>query len=136
MLTRTSPRLADRMARGDVFELRCPSREILKHITSTWGVLALIALKPGTLRFSALRRKVNGVSERMLAQTLQQLEGDGLVIRRSYPVVPPHVEYTLTPFGQEAASHVEALADWIEDRLPALVEKSGVEPGQEAPGSE
>lgn len=133
MLKRTSSRLADRMARGDVFEPRCPSREILKHITSTWGVLTLIALKPGTLRFSALRRKVNGVSERMLAQTLQQLEGDGLVIRRSYPVVPPHVEYTLTPFGQEAAAHVEALIDWIEDRLPALVEKSNDYYGQEAP---
>lgn len=133
MLKRTSSRLADRMARGDVFEPRCPSREILKHITSTWGVLTLIALKPGTLRFSALRRKVNGVSERMLAQTLQQLEGDGLVIRRSYPVVPPHVEYTLTPFGQEAAAHVEALTDWIEDRLPALVEKSNGYYGQEAP---
>jgi len=83
-----------------------------------------------------LRRKVNGVSERMLAQTLQQLEGDGLVIRRSYPVVPPHVEYTLTPFGQEAASHVEVLTDWIEDRLPALVERRGVQHGQEVPGSE
>src|SRR3546814_743731 len=72
----------------------------------------------------------------MLAQTLQQLEGDGLVIRRSYPVVPPHVEYTLTPFGQEAASHVEVLTDWIEDRLPALVERRGVQHGQEVPGSE
>jgi DNA-binding HxlR family transcriptional regulator len=124
MLSDTSSRLADRMARGDVFEPRCPSREILRHVTSTWGVLTLIALKPGTLRFSALRRKVNGVSERMLAQTLQQLEGDGLVSRRSYPVVPPHVEYTLTAFGREAAAHVEALVDWLEDRLPALIEKN------------
>src|SRR3546814_19574764 len=71
----------------------------------------------------------------MLAQTLQQLEGDGLVIRRSYPVVPPHVEYTLTPFGQEAASHVEVLTDWIEDRLPALVEGRGVPHGQAVLGS-
>lgn len=121
MLKRTASRLADRMERGDVFATSCPSRGILKHVTSTWGVLTLIALKPGTLRFSELRRKVNGVSERMLAQTLQQLEGDGLVVRRSYPVVPPHVDYTLTGLGQEAARHVEALADWIEDRLPALM---------------
>ena len=121
MLKTKSPRLADRMARGDVFEPRCPSRDILKHVTSTWGVLAIIALKSGTLRFSALRRKMGGVSERMLAQTLQQLEGDGLLIRRSYPVVPPHVEYSLTDLGQEAAAHVEALADWIEDRLPTLL---------------
>lgn len=93
----------------------------MKHVTSTWGVLALIALKPGTIRFNALRRKLNGVSERMLAQTLQQLEGDGLVKRQSYPVVPPHVEYTLTDLGREAADRVEALANWIDDHLPVLL---------------
>jgi DNA-binding HxlR family transcriptional regulator len=120
MLERTSVSLADRMERGDVFEPRCPSREVLKHVTSTWGVLALIALRPGMIRFSAIKRKVNGVSDRMLVQTLQQLEGDGLVLRRSFPVVPPHVEYSLTDLGQEAALHVEALADWIEDLLTAL----------------
>src|SRR3546814_11427247 len=107
MLKRTSDRLADRMERGDVFEPRCPSRNILKHVTSSWGVLTLIALRPGTLRFSELRRKVNGVSERMLAQTLQQLEGHGLLVRKSYPVVPPHVEYTLTDLGQEAEGSSE-----------------------------
>ena len=120
MLKRTSSRLSDRMTRGDVFATDCPSREVLKHITSTWGVLVLIALRAGTLRFSELRRKANGVSERMLAQTLQQLEGDGLVTRRAYPVVPPHVEYSLTDLGREAAERVEALSDWIEDRLPLL----------------
>ncbi|ASY44128.1 transcriptional regulator [Sphingobium xenophagum] len=121
LLERTSGRLADRMERGDLFEPRCPSRTVLKHVTSSWGVLTLIALRPGTLRFSALRRKVNGVSERMLAQTLQQLESHGLVLRESFPVVPPHVEYTLTALGEEAAARVEALADWIEDRLPAMI---------------
>ena len=121
MLKETSDRLADRMRRGDVFSTECPSREVLKHMTSTWGVLILIALRPGTLRFSELRRKVNGVSERMLAQTLQQLEGDGLLTRRSFPVVPPHVEYSLTDLGQEAAAQVETLVDWIQDRLPALM---------------
>lgn len=120
MSTRPSQRLADRIARGDVFEPRCPSRTILKHMTSTWGVLSLIALQAGTLRFSELRRKVSGVSERMLAQTLQQLEGDGLVFRKSYPVVPPRVEYSLTALGQEAASKVAELADWVEFRLNDL----------------
>ncbi len=123
MPTRPSSRISGRMERGDVFEPNCPSREVLKHITSTWGILALIALQSGTLRFSELRRKVNGVSERMLAQTLQQLEADGLIDRRSFPVVPPHVEYSLTELGCEAACLVEALADWIEDRLPALQQK-------------
>lgn len=120
MLERTSNRLADRLARGDVFEPDCPARAILRHVTSSWGVLTLITLRSGTHRFSELRRKVNGVSERMLAQTLQQLEGDGLLIRKSFPVVPPHVEYTLTELGQEAARHVETLADFIEANVSAL----------------
>ncbi len=120
--------LSDRMARGDVFASDCPSRTILKHLTSSWAVLVLIALRPGTLRFSALRRKVNGVSERMLAQTLQALEQDRLVDRHSYPVVPPHVDYTLTELGQEAAQHVEGLADWIEGRLLPALESAGPAP--------
>ena len=121
MLTRSSTHLADRMTRGDVFEPRCPSREIMKRVTSSWGVLALIALSPGTLRFSELRRKMNGVSERMLAQTLQWLEADGLVLRQAHDVVPPHVEYSLTPLGREAAERVRGLADWIEASLPQII---------------
>ncbi|MDF0545211.1 helix-turn-helix domain-containing protein [Sphingobium sp. H39-3-25] len=116
--------LTDRMERGDVLEPRCPSRTILKHITSSWGVLVLIGLRSGTLRFSELRRKIGGVSERMLAQTLQQLEADRLLVRRSFPVVPPHVEYTLTDLGQEAAAHIAALTDWIEERLPSFTGNS------------
>lgn len=120
MSDRSPARLADRLRRGDVFAPRCPSREILKHVTSTWGTLALIALMPGTLRFSDLRRRVAGVSERMLSQTLKQLEGDGLVRRQSFATVPPRVEYTLTHQGRQAAALVEALTDWIEDSLPML----------------
>ncbi len=112
--------LARRMDRGDLFEPGCPSREVMRHVTSSWGVMVLIALQGGTLRFSALRRRVAGVSDRMLAQTLQWLEGDGLVVRRAYPVVPPHTDYTLTALGQEAAARVAALADWIEEKLPQL----------------
>lgn len=109
--------LSRKIERGDLFAPNCPSREVMKHVTSSWGVLVLIVLQDGTHRFSELRRKVTGVSERMLAQTLQWLEGDGLVQRVSYPVVPPHVEYTLTPMGEEAAERVAALADWIEENL-------------------
>lgn len=103
-----------------MFEPRCRARIILKHVTNTWAVLALIALRPGKLRFGELRRRINGVSERMLAQTLQNLEADGLLIRHSYDVVPPHVDYTLTALGNEAAERVEALTDWIEARMPEL----------------
>ncbi len=112
--------LADRLRRGDLFEVGCPSRIVMKHVTSSWGVLILIVLQDGTMRFSELRRRVTGVSERMLAQTLRWLEEDNLVVRRSYDVVPPHTDYTLTELGQEAAGKVAALADWIESRLPRM----------------
>lgn len=105
----------------DVFADKCPSREILSHVTSRWGVLLLVALGEGTHRFSDLRRKVKGISEKMLAQTLQVLEGDGFVERIAYPVVPPHVEYRLTPLGEQIGRHVEALADWIEGKLPEIL---------------
>lgn len=113
--------LKERMQRGELFSADCPSRAVLKHITSRWGVLILVALLAGTHRFSDLRRKIGGVSEKMLAQTLQDLEGDGLVIRKSYDVVPPHVDYTLSPLGLEAAQRVEALTDWIEMSLPRIM---------------
>lgn len=113
--------LSAQMLRGDLFAEKCPSRAVLQHVTSRWGVLVLVALLGGTHRFSELRRKVGGVSERMLAQTLQWLEGDGFVLRTAYPVVPPHVEYSLTPLGQEVGRRVQALADWIEENLPQIM---------------
>ena len=108
--------------RGNLFAAACPSREVLKHVTSRWGVLLLVALMAGTHRFSDLRRKIGGVSEKMLAQTLQWLEADGFVLRVQYPVVPPHVEYSLTPLGQEVALRVRDLADWIEVKLPEILD--------------
>ena len=121
-LVGSSPKLAARIERGDLFAKKCPSRHVLNHVTSRWGVLILVALLGGTFRFSELRRKVGGVSERMLTQTLQWLVSDGFVLRRSYPVVPPHVEYTLTPLGVEVARRVEALADWIETNLQRILD--------------
>jgi DNA-binding HxlR family transcriptional regulator len=112
--------LSEKLERGDLMASACPSREVLRHMTSRWGVLVLIALIPGTRRFGDLRRKVSGVSERMLAQTLQWLEADGLVIRHAHQVVPPHVDYTLTPLGLEAAEKVRDLADWIEISFPQI----------------
>lgn len=114
--------LSERLRRGELFNLACPSRDVLKHLTSRWGVLVMLALLHGTLRFAELRRKVGGVSEKMLSQTLQQLEADGFLLRRAYPVVPPHVEYSLTGLGREAATHVRALADWVELSMPRIVE--------------
>ncbi|WP_435928024.1 winged helix-turn-helix transcriptional regulator [Dryocola sp. BD613] len=113
--------LTEQMRSGNLFAEKCPSRDVLKHVTSRWGVLILVALQERTHRFSDLRRKVGGVSEKMLAQTLQWLEADGFVNRTSYPVVPPHVEYSLTPLGHEVAEKVAALADWIEENLPQVM---------------
>ena len=113
--------LSEKFRRGDLMAAECPSREVLKHLTSRWGVLVMIALEDGeTRRFSQLKRAIGGVSERMLAQTLQWLEADGLVLRIAHDVVPPHVDYRLTPLGIEAAEKVRLLADWVETSLPQI----------------
>ena len=100
----------------------CPSRAVLEHVTSRWGVLVLAALLDRTHRFSELRRAVGGVSEKMLAQTLQTLERDGFVHRRAHPVIPPHVDYSLTPLGEEAARQVWSLARWVETRVVQVLD--------------
>lgn len=117
-----SSTLSDRIRRGDVLAAACPSRAVLRHLTSQWGVLILIVLEEGTFRFSTLRRRIDGVSERMLAQTLKALEGDGLVRRTSFDTVPPHVEYSLTDLGRQAARRVRDLVDWVETSLPAILD--------------
>lgn len=121
-----SEHLPDKLARGgNVFSADCPARGVLTNVTSRWGVLVLISLRGGTLRYSQIRRKIGGVSEKMLAQTLQSLERDGFVRRVSMPVVPPHVEYSLTPMGQEVGQQVQGLTDWIETNLSAVLAARG-----------
>lgn len=112
--------LSDQLRRGDLMAVACPSRDVLKHVTSRWGVLVLLALEARTCRFGELRRAIGGVSERMLAQTLQWLEGDGMVERVAFGAVPPRVEYSLTPLGRDAAEKVRVLADWIETSMPRI----------------
>jgi DNA-binding HxlR family transcriptional regulator len=106
---------------ANVLVSECPSRTVLQHLTSRWGTLVMIVLATGTHRFSALRRQIGGASERMLAQTLQQLEADGFVLRVALDVVPPHVEYSLTPLGRQASAHIIALSGWIEANLPEIL---------------
>lgn len=112
--------LSETVRRGELLSAACPSRDVLKHVTSRWGVLLLMVLMDGTHRFSELHRKVGGVSEKMLAQTLRWLEDDGFVDRIARPTVPPHVEYSLTPLGRQVGAHVETLADWIETNMPVI----------------
>jgi DNA-binding HxlR family transcriptional regulator len=104
----------------DVNRAGCPSRVVLEHVTSRWGVLVLAALLERSYRFSALRRRIGGVSEKMLAQTLQTLERDGFVHRAAQPVIPPRVDYSLTPLGRRAAEQVWALSRWVENNLDAV----------------
>jgi len=110
--------------RGNVFNEQCPTREILGHVTGRWGGLilgALLRAQPRPLRFSDLRRAIGGVTEKMLAETLRNLERDGLVTRTVHPVIPPHVEYGLTRTGAECAAHVAALQKWLENHVGRLV---------------
>ncbi|MFI6852320.1 winged helix-turn-helix transcriptional regulator [Streptomyces sp. NPDC050416] len=109
------------VSNGDA-EALCPYRLVLEHVTSRWGVLVLIELLDRPHRFSELRRAINdyggrGVSEKMLTQTLQTLERDGLVHRDAKPVIPPRVDYSLTDLGREAAEQVRALTQWTHRRM-------------------
>lgn len=114
-------KLREKFIRGELLNVNCPSRDVLKRVTSRWSVLILLALQDQTLRFSALRRAVGGVSERMLAQNLRYLEEDGFVQRIAFDVVPPHVEYCLTPLGREVGEQVVGLADWLEANLGRIL---------------
>ena len=107
---------------GQVLSSECPSREILEHLTSQWAVLVLRSLSDGVLRFSELRKRIEGVSEKMLAQTLKTLEQDGFILRTVYPEVPPKVEYQLTFLGAQAAEKLNYLIGWIERSLPEILQ--------------
>ncbi|WP_055590141.1 winged helix-turn-helix transcriptional regulator [Peterkaempfera griseoplana] len=105
----------------DVFGRACPSRPALEHVTGRWGSLALGALAQGPLRFNELRRRVEGVSEKMLSQTLHALERDGLVHREAQPTNPPRVDYSLTPLGRDTAEQLLTLISLIEERMPEVL---------------
>lgn len=107
---------------ASVFARDCASRQTLQNATSRWGVLALAALTEGDYRFNALRRRVDGVSERMLSQTLQTLERDGLVVRTVLETIPPKVEYSLTPLGRDVGTRLSDLIELIEGNMPAVLE--------------
>lgn len=110
-----------RMLEFDVFAKECPSRTVLDHITGRWGVLVLAGLRKGPARFNALRRRIEGVSERMLAQTLQTLERDGFVRREVLAVMPPSVNYSLTDLGESTADQLLNLIGHIEANMPSVI---------------
>ncbi|MFD7440617.1 winged helix-turn-helix transcriptional regulator [Streptomyces sp. NPDC059909] len=105
----------------DVFDRQCPSRGTLEHVTGRWGSLTLGALYESGCRFNQLRRRVDGVSEKMLSQTLQALERDGLVHREAQPTNPPRVDYELTPLGRDVAERLLGLIRLVQSRMPEVL---------------
>ncbi|WP_344340823.1 helix-turn-helix domain-containing protein [Agrococcus versicolor] len=110
-----------RADRPGAFTHACPTRTVLDHVMSRWGVLVLCTLGEGTHRWSELRREVDGISEKMLAQTLRILVADGLVERESLPTVPPHVDYRLTDRGRELVERMLPLLAWIGDNADDML---------------
>ncbi|MFJ7586880.1 winged helix-turn-helix transcriptional regulator [Streptomyces sp. NPDC097617] len=102
----------------EVLHTDCPARDVVDHVTSRWGIWVLISLRSNDLRFYELRDGIQGVSEKMLAQTLRALVQDGLVRREVEPTTPPQVTYGLTDFGQDISEPLTDLFDRITQRLP------------------
>ncbi|MEU9384268.1 helix-turn-helix domain-containing protein [Streptomyces sp. NPDC048279] len=109
----------------DAFARACPSRSTLEHVMGRWGGLTLSALHEGSFRFNELRRRVDGVSEKMLSQTLQALERDGLVHREAQPTNPPRVDYELTPLGREVADRLLSVVHFVESRMDEVLAARG-----------
>jgi DNA-binding HxlR family transcriptional regulator len=105
-----------------VFARDCASRGVMSDVTGKWGGLALAALHDGAFRFNALRRRVDGVSEKMLSQTLHALERDGLLVRDVISAIPPRVEYSLTDPGRRVATKLGELIDLLEAEMPEITE--------------
>jgi DNA-binding HxlR family transcriptional regulator len=102
----------------NVFDPNCGSREVLALIADKWSALILYALRGRTLRHAQLQREVGGITQKMLTQTLRTLEAEGIVRRVVLPVVPPHVEYSLTPLGETLSPLLGELCRWAERHLP------------------
>ncbi len=105
---------------ADVMSADCPSRQVLDRVAGKWTALVIRALADGTRRFGALERLIDGISQKMLTQTLRDLERDGLVQRIVRPVVPPHVDYRLTPLGRSLRVPLEALCAWAEGHIAEI----------------
>lgn len=108
--------------RGDVFAADCPTRKLLDRIADKWSVLILLLLGHEDLRFNALKRRIEGVSQKMLSQTLRSLERDGLVSRTVVATVPVTVTYAITPLGQGLIGSLQSMIDWAETHMPDVVE--------------
>jgi DNA-binding HxlR family transcriptional regulator len=105
----------------DVYAQNCPTRMVLDRLADKWSLLILGRLSTEVVRFNQLRREVQGISQKVLSQTLKKLERDGLVLRRAYPTVPVTVEYSLSPLGQTLAATIEPLSRWAESHIETVL---------------
>lgn len=105
----------------NVLSSQCPSRTSLARIANKWTAMAVVVLDNGPLRFGDIRTALDGISGKVLTDTLRDLERDGMVIRRSYPEVPPRVEYELTPLGRTLQAPLAALCSWAEEHIPEVL---------------
>jgi len=112
--------MVTRRSQPSVMNAHCLSRVVLSRIADKWTALIIRALAGGTRRYAELQREIGGISQKMLTQTLRSLERDGLVSRKVHPVVPPKVEYTLTPLGRTLIEPLHAICRWSEKHLPQL----------------
>ena len=101
----------------NTFSARCPTRLLLDRIANKWTVLVIDLLAPGPRRFSELKRSIEGISQKMLTQTLRALQTDGLVDRRAFATVPVTVEYSLTPLGRSLHAALAPLRQWAETNI-------------------
>lgn len=117
--------LAEQARLGDVYAPECPSRALLDHVTTRWGVLVLVLLLERPHRFSELAATVVGVSDKMLSQTLKQLVADGFVLRLVADEQPVRVSYELTEAGREVATRLAELVEWLEANVGAVLAATG-----------
>ncbi|WP_269219400.1 winged helix-turn-helix transcriptional regulator [Brevundimonas vesicularis] len=118
--SQTPGHLQETWLRGDVFAANCPTRQLLDRIADKWSTLILIVLGEGPIRFNALKQRVDGVSQKMLSQTLKSLERDGLVSRSVVATVPVSVTYAVTPLGRTLMAAMQSMIDWAETRMPEV----------------
>lgn len=118
--TCTAPGSLQETRHGDVFASACPTRQLLDRIGDKWSVLVLLLLGEQEMRFSALKRRIQGVSQKMLSQTLRSLERDGLLTRHAVATVPVSVTYRIAPLGRELLAALQAMVAWAEMRMPTV----------------
>jgi DNA-binding HxlR family transcriptional regulator len=106
--------------KADLSITECAFRRVLEIISNKWTVLVIAALMSGTKRYGEIRRRIDGISQKMLTQTLRQMERDGLVKRSVHPTVPPTVEYALTPIGESFIPHMYQMKQWTNEYYPLI----------------